>query len=86
MNFQDLILSLQNYWAEKGCCLIQPYDLEMGAGTFHPSTFFWHFRKKTLCHCLSPTLQKTKGRSLRRKSQSFSTLLSVSSDYQANSG
>ncbi|MDI9571865.1 MAG: glycine--tRNA ligase subunit alpha, partial [Candidatus Cloacimonadota bacterium] len=46
MNFQDLILSLQNYWAEKGCCLIQPYDLEMGAGTFHPSTFFGTLGKK----------------------------------------
>ncbi|HOE55319.1 MAG TPA: glycine--tRNA ligase subunit alpha [Candidatus Cloacimonas acidaminovorans] len=46
MNFQDLILTLQNYWAEKGCCLIQPYDLEMGAGTFHPSTFFGTLGKK----------------------------------------
>jgi len=40
MNFQDIIRTLQDYWADKGCCLIQPYDLEMGAGTFHPSTFF----------------------------------------------
>ncbi|MBV1878545.1 MAG: glycine--tRNA ligase subunit alpha [Pseudomonadales bacterium] len=37
--FQDLILTLQNYWANQGCVLIQPYDLEMGAGTFHPATF-----------------------------------------------
>ena len=37
--FQDLILSLQNYWADKGCVLMQPYDLEVGAGTFHPATF-----------------------------------------------
>ncbi len=37
--FQGLILSLQNYWAEKGCVLLQPYDMEMGAGTFHPATF-----------------------------------------------
>jgi glycyl-tRNA synthetase alpha chain len=40
MNFQDLILTLQNYWLEQGCNLMQPYDMEMGAGTFHPSTFF----------------------------------------------
>lgn len=40
MNFQDLILTLQNYWSEQGCNLMQPYDMEMGAGTFHPSTFF----------------------------------------------
>lgn len=39
MNFQDLILNLQHYWADQGCLLIQPYDLEVGAGTFHTSTF-----------------------------------------------
>jgi glycyl-tRNA synthetase alpha chain len=37
--FQGLILALQHYWAEKGCVLQQPYDMEMGAGTFHPATF-----------------------------------------------
>jgi glycyl-tRNA synthetase alpha chain len=37
--FQDLILALQGYWAARGCVLMQPYDMEMGAGTFHPATF-----------------------------------------------
>ena len=37
--FQDLILRLQKYWAEQGCTLLQPYDMEVGAGTFHPATF-----------------------------------------------
>ena len=37
--FQDLILALQSYWAEQGCVLLQPYDMEMGAGTFHTATF-----------------------------------------------
>ena len=36
--FQDIILTLQRYWGERGCVLLQPYDLEMGAGTFHPAT------------------------------------------------
>ncbi|MDD2597330.1 MAG: glycine--tRNA ligase subunit alpha [Candidatus Cloacimonetes bacterium] len=40
MEFQNIILTLQQYWAAKGCQLIQPYDVEMGAGTFHPATFF----------------------------------------------
>jgi glycyl-tRNA synthetase alpha chain len=40
MNFQNIILSLQKYWADQGCNVMQPYDCEMGAGTFHPSTFF----------------------------------------------
>ncbi len=39
VTFQELILALQGYWSEKGCVLLQPYDLEMGAGTFHPATF-----------------------------------------------
>ncbi len=39
ITFQELILSLQNYWAEQGCVLQQPYDMEVGAGTFHPATF-----------------------------------------------
>lgn len=39
MTFQDLILSLQNYWAQQGCIIQQPYDMEKGAGTFNPATF-----------------------------------------------
>ena len=39
LTFQDLILSLQNFWAQQGCVLLQPYDMEMGAGTFHTATF-----------------------------------------------
>ncbi len=37
-SFQDLILTLQNYWAGHGCAILQPYDMEVGAGTFHPAT------------------------------------------------
>jgi glycyl-tRNA synthetase alpha chain len=37
-SFQDLILTLQIFWAGQGCVILQPYDLEMGAGTFHPAT------------------------------------------------
>jgi glycyl-tRNA synthetase alpha chain len=49
LNFQDIILTLQRYWADQGCILLQPYDMEVGAGTFHPATFLraigpepWH--------------------------------------------
>jgi len=38
MEFQKIILSLQKFWAKKGCLLLQPYDMEVGAGTFHPAT------------------------------------------------
>ena len=37
-SFQDTILNLQKYWSKKGCVILQPYDLEVGAGTFHPAT------------------------------------------------
>jgi glycyl-tRNA synthetase alpha chain len=39
MNFQDIIFSLQNYWAKQGCAIEQPYDVEVGAGTMAPATF-----------------------------------------------
>jgi glycyl-tRNA synthetase alpha chain len=49
LNFQNMILALQTYWAEQGCVLLQPLDMEVGAGTFHPATFLraigpepWH--------------------------------------------
>ena len=38
ITFQDTIFKLQNYWSQKGCIILQPYDLEVGAGTFHPAT------------------------------------------------
>ncbi|MGC9271229.1 glycine--tRNA ligase subunit alpha [Acidiphilium sp.] len=38
LSFQDIILTLHRFWAAQGCVILQPYDLEMGAGTFHPAT------------------------------------------------
>lgn len=39
MNFQDIISTLQEYWKKQGCIILQPYDMEKGAGTFNPATF-----------------------------------------------
>lgn len=39
ITFQDILLTLQQFWSEKGCVLLQPLDMEVGAGTFHPATF-----------------------------------------------
>ena len=36
--FQDTILNLQKFWSKQGCVILQPYDMEVGAGTFHPAT------------------------------------------------
>ena len=38
LSFQDIIFKLQNYWSSYGCVILQPYDIEVGAGTFHPAT------------------------------------------------
>jgi glycyl-tRNA synthetase alpha chain len=38
LSFQDLILTLQDYWSKQGCAILQPYDMEVGAGTLHPAT------------------------------------------------
>ena len=40
MNFQNVILNLEQFWSSRGCVIQQPYDIEVGAGTFNPSTFF----------------------------------------------
>ena len=50
LTFQEIIFSLQNFWSKQGCVILQPYDLEVGAGTFHPAT--------TL-RCLGPDPWKT---------------------------
>ena len=39
MYFQELILTLQDFWAKRGCVLVQPYNSEVGAGTYNPATF-----------------------------------------------
>lgn len=46
MTFQDVIMGLEKYWANQGCLIAQPYDIEVGAGTFHPLTFFRSLDKK----------------------------------------
>ena len=45
-SFQDTILNLQKYWSKQGCVILQPYDMEVGAGTFHPATTLKIFRTK----------------------------------------
>lgn len=40
MNLQEIIFGLETYWSEQGCLIVQPYDIEVGAGTMHPETFF----------------------------------------------
>ena len=46
MTFQEIIMKLQDYWAVEGCIVLQPYDVEKGAGTFNPATFLRCLGKK----------------------------------------
>ena len=43
MNFQEMILTLNKFWGEQGCVIMQPYDIEKGAGTMNPATFYTHW-------------------------------------------
>jgi len=61
--FQDLIAKLSEYWAKKGCAILQPYDMEVGAGTFHPATFFGSLGKEaSRVAYVQPTRRPTDGR------------------------
>lgn len=61
--FQDLISKLSDFWAKKGCAILQPYDLEVGAGTFHPATFFGALGPKPWSAAyVQPTRRPTDGR------------------------
>ena len=63
MTFQDIVLSLQRYWAREGCVLLHPYDLEKGAGTFNPATFFGVLGKTpTAVAYVEPSRRPTDGR------------------------
>ena len=62
-SFQSLILELQRFWAEQGCVILQPYDLEVGAGTFHPATTLRSLGKKPWrAAYVQPSRRPTDGR------------------------
>jgi len=61
--FQRLILTLQDYWAARGCVILQPYDLEVGAGTFHPATTLRALGPETWrCAYVQPSRRPADGR------------------------
>ena len=61
--FQDMIAKLSEFWAKKGCAILQPYDMEVGAGTFHPATFFGSLGPEaTSVAYVQPTRRPTDGR------------------------
>lgn len=63
MNFQEIILKLDYFWARKGCAVIQPYDMEKGAGTFNTATFFGSLTSRETMVCyVEPSRRPADGR------------------------
>ena len=63
ITFQEMIFRLQRFWTEKGCILVQPWDFEMGAGTFHPATFFYALNPANISSVyVQPSRRPTDGR------------------------
>lgn len=63
LSFQDMILELQKFWASQGCALLQPYDMPVGAGTFHPATLLRALgRDPWSCAYVQPSRRPTDGR------------------------
>ena len=63
LNFQDMILALSRYWADQGCVLLQPHDMEVGAGTFHPATTLRSLGPDAWrCAYVQPSRRPTDGR------------------------
>jgi glycyl-tRNA synthetase alpha chain len=61
--FQDILLNLQQFWAEEGCLLLQALDMEVGAGTFHPATFLRAIGPEPWCAAyVQPSRRPTDGR------------------------
>ena len=61
--FQEIILSLQHFWADQGCVILQPLDMEVGAGTFHPATFLGAIGPKPWAAAyVQPSRRPTDGR------------------------
>ena len=63
MTFQEFIQKLEAYWSAQGCVLLQPLDLEVGAGTFHPATFLRSIGPEPWCAAyVQPSRRPTDGR------------------------
>ena len=83
MTFSQIILTLQNYWHEQGCLLVQPYDMPAGAGTYHQATFLRSLGSKPwrAAYVAPPNRW-----ALRRKPKPPWRVLSVSGDLKAEPG
>ena len=83
-SFQDLILRLHSFWARQGCVILQPYDVEMGAGTFHPATTLRALGRQALARRLCAAQPPPDRRPLRREPEPAAALLPVPGHHEAS--
>lgn len=74
--FQEIIFTLQRYWDRQGCAILQPYDMEVGAGTSHTATFL-RAGTRTVESGLCTAVAAAKGRPLWRQSEPLAALLPI---------
>ena len=86
LSFQQIILRLQSYWAERGCALLQPYDMEVGAGTSHTATFLRALGPEPWKAAYVQPSRRPEGRPLRREPEPPAALLPVPGGAQAGAG
>ena len=86
LSFQQIILRLQSYWAERGCALLQPYDMEVGAGTSHTATFLRALGPEPWKAAYVQPSRRPEGRPLRREPEPPAALLPVPGRAQARAG
>ena len=82
-SFQEILLRLQTYWAGQGCAVLQPYDMEVGAGTFHPATTLRALGPRPWSAALRAAVAAAHRRALRRQPEPAPALLPVSGGHQA---
>ena len=83
MTFQELLMTLERFWAEQGCLIVQPYDIEVGAGTFNPATLLRALGPEPWNVAYVEPSPAAHRRPLRRKPQPPAALLSVPGHPQA---
>ena len=84
--FQEIIHDLLEYWMDYGCIIQQPYDVEVGAGTMHPETFFRVLGSQPYKVAYVQPFSPAHRWPLRRESQSCLSALSAPGDFEALSG
>ena len=85
-SFQDLILRLHQFWSRQGCVILQPYDVEMGAGTFHPATTLRALGARAVARRLRAAEPASVRWALRREPQPPAALLPVPGHHEAEPG